>query len=257
MLKVKIASLLIFLFLWVVLVTITRPPVGEQKKTRTKTPFLKPLPFLADFPYGFPSANRDIKSSVPRRLVEEVAYCKASKVFGEVNLLSVIPCSDFNGDVIVYQCVFSIGKTSSPSPSKIYERVKRAKGSNNPNKVWGVGEFCTVTVSARYDMYPVLGYQEGLPEFYVVLDKAAEIAKRRLDSPRVRVCRIYWLGPISQFFEFTGSGKKILVDIFTGKTYLPGQIQATAQKGAKSPWLKRLIKRQWQIFENSFAKEEK
>ncbi len=102
------------------------------------------------------------------------------------------------------------------SPEEMEEMLtasaeKRAKRLGQ-EKSFGVGEYGTVVVSARYDRFPIPVCWGYLPHYYTMGDLALEKAGETLGSSNAVLTRSYFLGlGHGQWFEFASGGGTVLM----------------------------------------------
>lgn len=212
--------------------------------------------YAEDYPLGFPKANINVENIVSIDLLRKIALDRATETFGQVTPGIEIPCCDLDGSIICYKFVFRLGEEPPASYIEIVndviygrelyaqglrhmkedgfssfsgdsqERVLKARQEYETGKKmqWGIGEYCTVVVSATEDFVPVIEYSEGLPRYYTAGDFTLQKAKESLGTG-AELERIYYGGPLDQLYEFSGGSEKVLINPFSLRTYGSEQIQ--------------------------------
>ena len=197
------------------------------------------LPFDADQELNIPSANSDIKDKVEMEIVNQTALLHSIILWGRVSKGPAIPLFDLKGNILAYEISFSIKHAVFPSYERIMQSVKRGRelieegyvwGNNesiNRGRMlqWGVYDYRTIVISARYDIYPIIEHSTGLSRFYTIGDLAKEKAGYTLGTTAVRLTKIYYAGHLDKWFEFTANdGRRILIDAFSLEAHLPEKI---------------------------------
>jgi len=203
------------------------------------------------FPLNVPLRGESPFYAVPESTVVRVATEKARQKWGEVTLGPVIPCVDPFGKTAVYYVCFRLGKSGFPDFDIVLDSVlegrklrqeglrelermgapptpvppeilaqgravpqgKSVKYEEGRRKAWGIGEYGTVLVSARYSMLPIPEYFEGLPRFFTLADSLAEVARSETGT-EAELARIVFLGRLDQIYEFRGRDRIVYVDPF-------------------------------------------
>jgi len=188
---------------------------------------------------NIPSANTNITGKVEMEIVNQTALLHSRILWGGVSKGPAIPLSDLKGNILAYEISFSIKHAAFPGYERIMQSVKRGRelveegyvwGDNesiNRGRMlqWGVYDYRTIVISARYDIYPILEYSTGLSRFYTIGDLAKDKAGYTLGTTAVRLTKIYYAGPLDKWFEFTANdGRRILIDAFSLEAHLPDKI---------------------------------
>lgn len=80
---------------------------------------------------------------------------------------------------------------------------------------YGINEYGTIFVSARYDRFPVPLSCHYLSPFFSVWDLAAEKARQALGVRDIVLSRYYFLGrDRGQFFEFSVDSRRVLIEAY-------------------------------------------
>jgi len=81
-------------------------------------------------------------------------------------------------------------------------------------KLWGVGEYCTVVVSANYRGFPIPRYFQGLPAYYVNFRNAKNIASNIFGKDELYI-KYYNLGHGGEYFLFTDENKVLIINAYS------------------------------------------
>jgi len=189
--------------------------------------------------------------SVPQNMVIEVAFEKAKQIWGDVAPGPVIPMLDEDKNVIAYYVVFTRNGKPFPDypqilkeiqigralrneglrelsvrgtpPTPFRERGSRADEGNfegkrlkydlGRRKAWGIDDYCTVLMTARYSMKPIPEYFEGLPRIYTMGDYIEGAASKTIGAnPELKY--IYFFGRLDQVYEFRKDNYTCYIDPF-------------------------------------------
>jgi len=135
-------------------------------------------------------------------------------------------------------------------PSESFRKAHE-KFEFSRKKKWGIGEYGTLLVSARYDLIPIPVRWHGLPDYYAKGDLIQNEARNILGGDP-KLTRIYLGGPWDQWFEFTDSnGGKVLVDPFSLKTFPSEQISELMPKEIRMKCSEELMREKWKKLEES------
>jgi hypothetical protein len=188
---------------------------------------------------NLPSANTNIKGKVKKDIIIQIAKRYSTVLWGEVSMGIAIPQADLHGDILAYEISFSTKHKEFPIYGEIIKSVRRGrvlvgesyitgdkKLYNSGRKLkWGVDSYGTMVISARYDMYPIPEYTNGLSKFYTTGDMAKQKAAAILKTDKIKMTKMYYAGALSRWFEFTAhDGRRILIDIYSLKAYLSNEI---------------------------------
>ena len=222
--------------------------------------------YAEDYPLGFPSANFKVQNAVSIDLLRKIALDKATETFGQATPGTEIPCCDLNGDIICYIFVFQLGNKPFQSYSRITAGVKEGRrlyeegmskiktGLKNietgRKKRWGIGEYCTVVVSAREDGFPVLEYSEGLPRYFTAGDLLQQKANDTLGG-NAKLQKIYYAGPLDQFYEFGDGSNRILINPFSFETP-KYKLMKKNETRTIDPTMENEIKEKWRQLKQKF-----
>lgn len=72
------------------------------------------------WPIGFPMANMNIPNAVPMEDIQRIATFQAKMTWGNVSLISTIPCCDQNDDVVALLFVFLIHSDIKPTKREVH-----------------------------------------------------------------------------------------------------------------------------------------
>ena len=197
------------------------------------------LPFDDNQEHNIPFANTDIKGKVEMEIVNQTASLHSRIIWGKVAKGPAIPLSDLKGNILAYEISFSIKHATFPSYEEIMQSVQRGRelieeGYVWGNKAlinrgrrlkWGVDDYRTIVISARYNIYPILEYSTGLSRFYTIGDLAKGKAGYILGTTDIRLTKIYYAGYLDKWLEFTANdGRRILIDSFSLEAHMPEKI---------------------------------
>lgn len=183
-------------------------------------------------------ASYDRGNEIPIPTVKELALKEARILLGNVFPGPVIPLCDLRGNILAYEMVFSLSEGLFPGDRAVFDEIRdaarsaasaREQGNEDAFKTawekrWGVGSYVTMVMGARYDVRPILEYHTGLPPYFTVLDEAGDKAASALKTTGPELKRIYAAGYLSKWFEFSGNGRSILVNVYSLKVVEPQDV---------------------------------
>lgn len=172
------------------------------------------------------TADYNMGNEIEIDKVRKFAFNEAESSWGDVSMGPIIPLCDTRGNIIAYEIIFSLNGKEFPEKKAVYENISNAKElikladeRNNKElketaekKRWGINDYMTMTVGARYDVVPLLEYHEGLPPYFTKLEEAIEIAKPIINSANPVLNRIYAIGFLDKWFEFKSGQKTVLIN---------------------------------------------
>lgn len=215
-----------------------------------------------------------LEGKVDIEIVKFIAQKMAEATWGKCSIGPMIECLSADGNLSSYLVVLRLGTMSCPSHKQILSEIdkkqlaykktintmksiKNEKQSiqqilkNARRKLCGVGEYCTVVVSANYEGFPIPRFFEGLPAYYVNFNNSKNTAENIIGKSQLRV-DYYNLGHGGEFFLYTDEVSDLLIDAYSlkvldeGKNYLIEQAIVVESKDeiknqiseAWSYWLK-------------------
>lgn len=213
---------------------------------------------------AIPDQYESADDAVSESTIITIATKKAEQVWGVVSFGELIPMVGADGKVAAYYVCFALGDEVFPSYEEILENIQYGRelyadavkllgGYGLPpvpdfpdqdddyatradsiytlyreglDLTWGIRGFVTVLVSARFSMYPIMEYFEGLPRFYTMGD----IVENKVLQNWGRIGtlgKIHFSGPLDQVYEFIDGEEKILIDPY------PVNVISEAEKSSK------------------------
>ncbi len=187
-------------------------------------------------------ASYEQGNEIPIPTVKELGLKEARILLGNVFPGPVIPLCDLRGNILAYEMVFSLSGDSFPRDRAVFDEIRdagqlaalsREQGNEIAFKTawkkrWGVGSYVTMVMGARYDVRPILEYHTGLPPYFTVLNEARARAASALKTTDLKLKRIYAAGYLSKWFEFSGNGRSILVNVYSLEVVEPQNVLSTA-----------------------------
>lgn len=203
------------------------------------------------YPYGFPTANLDVKGKVPLEILRELALDDAQKTWGNVIPRPEIPCSDVDGNINGYMFVFRIIRDFESMESiqrfesyqeiqeglrqgqRLYEALMEKMATlavadeipETQKKLYearmqrgGADKYGTIIFSATYDKIPVRAKIHGLPYYYLRMDVTYRKVQEALGG-EPQLYRICIIAPMAIFYEFMIGEKRVWVDSFSDKIF--------------------------------------
>jgi len=209
---------------------------------------------VSAFPVSIPPRGMAPSNAVPDSLVISVATAKARQVWGDVSLGPIIPTCDRNGISIAYYVCFRLDDDAFPDFDSVFDGILEGRSlyqqgitelkklglppvaiypANHANmspeaqqassimetgrkKTWGIDDYATVLVSARYSMSPIPEYFEGLPRFFTLADVIADSSQAILGHS-AKLSRIYFGGRVNHVYEFRVDDEVTYIDPFPVK----------------------------------------
>ena len=189
--------------------------------------------------------------SVPRNMVMEIASKKAEQIWGDVLLGPVIPMVDNDKNLIAYYVVFSRNGKPFPDYPKLLREIQEGRELRNEGlremseqgklsallkdgklshknsdsvgknlkydwgrrKAWGIDDYCTILITARYSLKPIPEYFEGLPRLFTMGDYIENVASTEIGANPV-LKYIYYFGRLEQIYGFQKGENICYVDPF-------------------------------------------
>jgi len=159
------------------------------------------------------------------KIVREIALDEGQYLWGKVAIGPLIPLCDMDGNIYAYDVPYKIGDDKFPTSQEIIDSIdyyktlilKAEKQDNEEliKKRWGNEDYMTVMIGGRYDVFPILEFHEGLPEYYTRLAEAKEKAAKVLESTNPVLERIYYKGYLEKWFMFCSNGKTIYINTYS------------------------------------------
>jgi len=163
------------------------------------------------------------------KVVREIALDEGQYLWGKVAIGPLIPLCDMDGNIYAYDVPYKIGDDKFPTSQEIIDSIdyyktlilKAEKQDNEEliKKRWGNEDYMTVMIGGRYDVFPILEFHEGLPEYYTRLAEAKEKASKVLESKNPVLERIYYKGYLEKWFMFCSNGKTVYINTYSLKIY--------------------------------------
>ncbi|UCC79458.1 MAG: hypothetical protein JSW64_14515 [Candidatus Zixiibacteriota bacterium] len=171
---------------------------------------------------------------MPRNEVIEIATKKAGQIWGDVTLGPVIPMVDKDKYLIAYYVVFTRNGKQFPDDAEVLREIREGRELRNSGqpessergmrKAWGIDDYCTILMTARYSLKPIPEYFEGLPRLYTMGDYIENVGSDEIGlNPELKY--IYFFGRLEQVYEFHKGGNATYVDPFPVKTVLADEFQ--------------------------------
>lgn len=193
-----------------------------------------------------------LEGKVDLEIVKFIAQKMAEATWGKCSIGPIIRCLSADENLSSYLVVLRLGTIPCPSHEEILlevdkrqqayqniinsvKSIKNEKQSiqqifkNTRRKLWGVGEYCTVVVSANYEGFPIPRYFQGLPAYYVNFKNSKDIAENIIGRSQLRV-DYYNLGHGGEYFLYTYEVNDLLIDAYSlkvkneGKNFLVRQL---------------------------------
>jgi hypothetical protein len=102
------------------------------------------------------------------------------------------------------------GGTASNPPEELKAQTYQAALKEAREIELGIGEYGTIYVSARYDLYPIPLCSHYLSPYYFSGDLAQGKARKALGAEPV-LTRYYFLGRLGQYFEFASDSNTVSI----------------------------------------------
>ena len=173
--------------------------------------------------YVIPSEYELTDDSVPENVVIEVASKKAEQIWDEVVLGPVIPMVDRDKYLTAYYVVFTRNGKQFPDDIEVLGEIREGRESRKESlrelseqgrrKAWGIDDYCTILITARYSLKPIPEYFDGLPRLYTMGDYIENVASEEIGSnPELKY--IYFFGRLEQIYEFRKGDASCYIDPF-------------------------------------------
>jgi len=218
-----------------------------------------------DYP-SMPIANLDVENAVSMATLENVADAHAFELWGEdIARGQSFPVADATGDVFAYVFPYIRGSTHFPEYAEIFDEIRQlrlnyqeiSEGDGQPNSIempaefynelrQTVGEFGSIYVSARSTNFPILRASHFLHPYLLVGDLAQEEAMRYLDREETRLDKLYFLGPLQEYFEFTSGEDRILIHVNSLEAWAPEEVLSVEPDSSVPPELMSEIEDMWE-----------
>jgi hypothetical protein len=154
---------------------------------------------------------RPPKDGVDLNTLAAIADAHAFEVWGEeVARGEPFPVTDVAGDVRAYVFPYARGTRTFPANVLLADRQPDLPES-----------FGAVYVAVRRMKHPVLRVVNALHPLFVRGEQAQMIGRSALGAADASITRIYWLGLHQEYFEISGVGRRLLLDIRTLKQLEP------------------------------------
>lgn len=203
---------------------------------------------------GLPTANLEVEDLVPFETAREIAQKKAETAWGQVTLGPAIPYCDLDGKIRAYSFGVSRGWAGFPNYQAIVNEVEEARRLGAQDQRWGVGEYGSIVVSARFSEVPVPEMSDCLPRYYTTGHLAKERAEELLGSSEVHLSKIYYGSPLDLIFEFSAGERRVLIDAFSLGTHSL-DILGSERKTEEDPVLEDQIASLWREIESPLARD--
>jgi hypothetical protein len=105
----------------------------------------------------------------------------------------------------------------------------------------------TIIMGARIDCTPIFEFSKSLPRIYTELKKAKTRASA-LSGIAVKFNRVYYFGPLSEYFSFSNKDREILINTYSFEIYDKDSFKMPAKKDGK---IEATLKRKWQYYLSS------
>ncbi len=154
---------------------------------------------------------RPPKDAVDLDTLAAVADAHAFEVWGEeVARGEPFPVTDAAGDMRAYVFPYARGTRTFPGNALLSDRQPDLPES-----------FGAIYVAVRRMKHPVLRVVNSLHPLFVRGEQAQMIGRSVLGAADASITRIYWLGLDQEYFEISGAGRHLLLDIRTLKQLEP------------------------------------
>ncbi len=163
------------------------------------------------------------------KVIREISIDEGQYLWGQVAIGPLIPLCDMNGNIYAYDVPYKMGVGKFPDSQEIIDNIdyyktllqktERQDNEELIKKRWGNDDYMTIMIGGRYDIFPILEFHEGLPEYYTRLSEAKEKAAKVLESENPILERIYYKGYLEKWFMFRSNGKTVYINTYSLKTY--------------------------------------
>ncbi len=162
---------------------------------------------------------------IPIEKVKEVGETFAQNRYGSCLYKDMIPYYDVDDEIVAYAIVF---ETLNKEP-------------------------VTIIMGARVDCSPIFEFSKSLPRCYTELEKAKKKACA-LSGTSVKFNRVYYFGPLSEYFSFSNRTQEILINVYSFEIYDKDSFKMPAKRDGK---IETTLKRKWQdyLFQKDYPKQ--
>lgn len=153
------------------------------------------------------------EGSIPVAKLREIGKTFVQERYGKCLYKDMIPYYDVDDEIIAYAIVF---ETLNKEP-------------------------VTIIMGARVDCTPIFEFSKSLPRIYTALEKAKKKACV-LSGTSVKFNRVYYFGPLSEYFSFSNNDREILIDSYSYEIYdkhsfgMPAKINREIEEVLKKKW---------------------
>ncbi|MGB3342230.1 MAG: hypothetical protein WBB37_12215, partial [bacterium] len=153
------------------------------------------------------------EGSIPVAKLREISKTFVQERYGKCLYKDMIPYYDVDDEIVTYAIVF---ETLNKEP-------------------------VTIIMGARVDCTPIFEFSKSLPRIYTELEKAKKKACALSGIP-VKFNRVYYFGPLSEYFSFSDNDREILIDSYSYEIYdkhsfgMPAKINREIEEVLKKKW---------------------
>ncbi|RKX70640.1 hypothetical protein DRP53_04395 [candidate division WOR-3 bacterium] len=179
---------------------------------------------------------------VPFDQVKTIAQKWAEKEWPDLSLARVLTYYNLEGEVNGYAFIFS--KNPMPSDQILVDEILKERG-RRPRNRYGVDEYATIIMSARFGEVPIFQYYRGLPGIYSI---------RRYLPPEydnAQPLRVYYYGPGDEWIEFATTEGTVLIHGYSGWVYQKEEVRKRI--GGKSSGSEYCFKFWRELINNDFV----
>jgi len=165
------------------------------------------------------------EGSIPVAKLREIGKTFVQNRYGKCLYKDMIPYYDIDDEIVAYAIVF---ETLNKEP-------------------------VTIIMGARVDCTPIFEFSKSLPRIYTALEKAKKKACVLSGTP-VKFNRVYYFGPLSEYFSFSNRTQEILINAYSFEIYDKDSFKMPAKKDRK---IEAALKRKWQdyLFQKDYPKQ--
>ncbi len=178
--------------------------------------------------------NYDPEDKVDPDMVKFMARKVVEDTWGQCTVGPLIKCFAPDGTLSSYFVILKLGDTNCPNSDQLLSEIDQKKQiyqntiesnknqsryngqafKNARRQLWGVGEYCTVEVSAFYKYFPIPHYFQGLPAYLMNL-KASQRAVKEITGKTRMQLKYYNLGHGGEYFSYSDPEENVLFEAYS------------------------------------------